>query len=88
MERNQAEAPGFIPHRLVRDVNKDILTVQRFPQVIYTRSEVSEDLIFRVTQALDKGRHPFRETTCPTLTTRPRAVPLHLLRQVLPHWDH
>jgi TRAP-type uncharacterized transport system substrate-binding protein len=82
MVRKQAEAPGFIPHRLLRGVNEDIPTVQRFPQVIYTRSEAPEDLIFQVTEALDKGRHLFRETHMPysydpANVAGPRVVPLH-----------
>src|SRR6266508_5094305 len=54
--QHQAEAPGFIPHRLMRGVNEDIPTVQRFPQVIYTRSEAPDEFVLEVTKALDQGR--------------------------------
>jgi TRAP-type uncharacterized transport system substrate-binding protein len=82
MERKQAEAPGFIPHRLMRGVNEDIPTVQRFPQVIYTREEAAEDFIYEVAMALDRGRHLFRQTHIPYSydpgnVAAPRAVPLH-----------
>ena len=82
MDNHQAEAPGFIPHRLMRGVNSDIPTVQRFPQVIYTRSEAPYDFIYEVTRALDAGRHLFRETHMPysydpANVARPRMVPLH-----------
>jgi TRAP-type uncharacterized transport system substrate-binding protein len=82
MDKRQAEAPGFIPHRLLRGVNEDIPTVQRFPQVIYTRSEAQEEFVYRVTEALDKGRHLFRQTHMPysydpANVAKPRAVPLH-----------
>lgn len=82
MARNQAEAPGFIPHRLMRGVNEDIPTVQRFPQVIYTRSEAADDFAYEVTKALDAGRHLFRQTHMPysydpANVAKSRAVPLH-----------
>ena len=59
-----------------------IATVQRFPQVIYTRSEAPEDFVYEVTRALYKGRHLFRETHMPysydqANVAKPRTVPLH-----------
>jgi TRAP-type uncharacterized transport system substrate-binding protein len=82
MERGQAEAPGFIPHRLMRGVDEDIPTVQRFPQAYYTRDDVPEDFIYDVAKALDNGRHLFRQTHMPYSydplnVAGPRRVPLH-----------
>ncbi|HLF76811.1 MAG TPA: TAXI family TRAP transporter solute-binding subunit [Dehalococcoidia bacterium] len=80
--KNQAEAAGFIPHRLMRGVNEDVATVQRFPQAIYTREEADEDFVYEVTKALDDASHLFRETHIPyshhpKTVAKPRAVPLH-----------
>jgi TRAP-type uncharacterized transport system substrate-binding protein len=82
MDRGQAEAPGFIPHRLMRGVDEDIPTVERFPQVIYTRAEAPDDFIFEVTKALDENRHLFRKTHMPYSydplnVAKKRPVPLH-----------
>jgi TRAP-type uncharacterized transport system substrate-binding protein len=82
MQRKFAEAPSFIPHRLMRGVNEDVPTVQRFPQVIYTRAEADEGFILEVTRALDESRHLFRQTHMPysydpRVAAAPRAVPLH-----------
>jgi TRAP-type uncharacterized transport system substrate-binding protein len=82
MDNHQAEAPSFIPHRLFRGVNSDVPTVQRFPQVIYTRSEAPEDFVYEVTRALADGRHLFRETHMPysydqANAAKRRKVPLH-----------
>jgi TRAP-type uncharacterized transport system substrate-binding protein len=82
MSRNEAEAPGVIPHRLMRGVNEDVPTVQRFPQVIYTRAEAPDDFIYEVTKALDSNRQLFRQTHMPysidpANVAKPRAVPLH-----------
>jgi TRAP-type uncharacterized transport system substrate-binding protein len=82
MDRHLAEAPGAIPHRLMRGVNEDVATVQRFPQAIYTRSEASEAFVYEVTKALDGSRHLFRATHMPysydpKTVAKQRAVPLH-----------
>lgn len=82
IEKEQAEAAGFIPHRLMRGVDEDVPTVQRFPQVLYTRLEAPEDFVYDVAKALDTGRHLFRETHMPysydpANVAKPRAVPLH-----------
>ena len=82
MSKHQAEAPGVIPHRLMRGVNEDVATVQRFPQVIYTRAEAPDDFVYEVTKALDNNRQLFRQTHMPysydpATVAKPRAVPLH-----------
>jgi TRAP-type uncharacterized transport system substrate-binding protein len=82
MDKGQAEAPGFIPHRLMRGIDDDVATVERFPQVIYTREEAPDEFIFNVTKALDENRHLFRKTHIPysydpATVAKPRAVPLH-----------
>lgn len=80
--RDEAEAPGFIPHRLFRGVDADVPTVERFPQVIYTRAEAPDELVYDVTRALSEARHLFRQTHMPysydpMTVCKPRAVPLH-----------
>jgi uncharacterized protein len=82
VNNEQAEAPGFIPHRLMRGVDEDVRTVQRFPQVIYTRVEAEDGFVYEVTKALDGSRHLFRETHMPysydpNTVARSRTVPLH-----------
>lgn len=82
MARNEAEAPGFIPHRLMRGVDEDVPTVQRFPQAYYTREETPEEFIYDVAKALDNNRHLFRQTHMPYSydpenVAKPRRVPLH-----------
>jgi TRAP-type uncharacterized transport system substrate-binding protein len=82
VSRNQAEGPGLIPHRLMRGVNEDMPTVQRFPQCIYTRAEADEAFVFEVTKALDDSSNLFRETHIPyshhpKTVAKPRGVPLH-----------
>lgn len=82
VDKQQAEGPGAIPHRLMRGVNEDVPTVQRFPQCIYTRAEADEAFIYDVTKALDSARHLFRSTHIPYSydpenVARERAVPLH-----------
>jgi len=82
MDRGQAEAPGFIPHRLMRGVDEDIPTVQRFPQAYYTRDDVPDTFVYEVAKALDNGRNLFRQTHMPysydpATVARPRKVPLH-----------
>jgi TRAP-type uncharacterized transport system substrate-binding protein len=66
----------------MRGVDDDVATVERFPQVIYTREEAPDEFIFNVTKALDENRHLFRKTHIPysydpATVARPRAVPLH-----------
>ena len=82
VEKQQAEGPGVIPHRLMRGVDEDVPTVQRFPQCIYTRAEADESFIHEVTGALDQARHLFRTTHIPYSydpgnVARERAVPFH-----------
>jgi len=82
VEKQQAEGPGAIPHRLMRGVDEDVPTVQRFPQCIYTRAEAEESFVYEVTRALDGGRHLFRATHIPYSydpdnVARERAVPFH-----------
>jgi TRAP-type uncharacterized transport system substrate-binding protein len=82
MSRSEAEAPGAIPHRLMRGVDTDVPTVQRFPQTIYTREEVDDAFIYEVTRALDSNRQLFRHTHIPysldpANVAKRRAVPLH-----------
>jgi hypothetical protein len=82
MDRDQGEAPGFIPHRLMRGVDEDVPTVQRTPQAYYTRIEMPEDFVYDVTKALDNGRHLFRETHMPysydpANVAKARKVPFH-----------
>lgn len=76
------EEPSFIPHMLMRGVRQDIPSVQRLPNVFYTREDVDEGFIYEVTRALDEGRHLFRQTHLPysydpRVVARPRSVPLH-----------
>jgi hypothetical protein len=78
----EAEGPGLIPHRLMRHIYEDIPTVERFPQVIYTREEAPVDFVYEVAKALDNGRPLFRKTHLPYSyddwdVARPRPVPLH-----------
>jgi TRAP-type uncharacterized transport system substrate-binding protein len=66
----------------MRGVNEDVPTVQRFPQVIYTRAEAPDDFVYEVTRALDNNRQLFRHTHMPysldpANVAKPRAVPLH-----------
>jgi TRAP-type uncharacterized transport system substrate-binding protein len=82
MERGQAEAPGAIPHRLMRGINEDLPTVQRFPQVVYTTANAPDDLIYDVARAFDTNRQLFRNTHMPysydpANVAAPRKVPLH-----------
>lgn len=81
-DEGEAEGPGFIPHRLMRHIYEDIPTVERFPQLIYTREEAPEDFIYEVTKTLDNSRHLFRKTHLPYSydernVARPHPVPLH-----------
>jgi TRAP-type uncharacterized transport system substrate-binding protein len=78
----EVEGPGFIPHRLMRGVDEDIPSVERFPQVIYSREDVPADFIYEVARALDRGRQLFRQTHLPysydpQTVARARLVPLH-----------
>jgi TRAP-type uncharacterized transport system substrate-binding protein len=81
-DSGEVESPGFIPHRLMRGVDEDIPSVERFPQVIYSREDVPEGFVYEVAQALDQGRALFRQTHLPysydpRTVARPRQVPLH-----------
>ncbi len=82
-ESGEVEGPGFIPHRLMRGVDEDIASVERFPQVIYSREEIPAAFVYEVAKALDDGRHLFRQTHLPysydpRTVAKTRAVPLHL----------
>lgn len=81
-DSGEVEGRGFIPHRLMRGVNEDIPSVERFPQVIYTREEIPEAFVYEVTKALDRSRQLFRQTHLPysydpLTVAKPRAVPFH-----------
>jgi TRAP-type uncharacterized transport system substrate-binding protein len=76
------EEVSFIPHMLMRGIREDIPSVQRLPNVFYTRDDVDEGFIYEVTKALDDGRHLFRQTHLPysydpKFVAKPRSVPLH-----------
>jgi uncharacterized protein len=81
-DSGEVEGPGFIPHRLMRGVDSDIPSVERFPQVIYTRDELPESFVYDVARGLDEARHLFRQTHLPysydpLTVARGRDVPLH-----------
>jgi TRAP-type uncharacterized transport system substrate-binding protein len=81
-ESGEVEGAGFVPHRLMRGVNEDLPSVERFPQMIYTRDDVPEAFVYEVTKALDQNRHLFRQTHLPYSydplnVAKPRAVPFH-----------
>jgi TRAP transporter TAXI family solute receptor len=65
VDADEALGPGFIPHRLMRGINEDIPSVERLPQVIYTRAEAPDAFVHEVTKALDENRHMFRQTHIP-----------------------
>jgi len=81
-DSGEVEGAGFIPHRLMRGVDEDIPSVERFPQVIYSREEMPEGFVYEVAKALDQGRNLFRQTHLPysydpLTVAKPRAVPFH-----------
>lgn len=81
-DSGEVEGAGFIPHRLMRGVDADIPSVERFPQVIYARDELPEAFVYDAAKALDHGRHLFRQTHLPysydpLTVARKRDVPLH-----------
>jgi uncharacterized protein len=65
VDEEEAEGPGFIPHRLMRGINEDLPSVERLPQVIYTRAEAPDSFVHEVTKAIDQSRHMFRQTHLP-----------------------
>jgi TRAP-type uncharacterized transport system substrate-binding protein len=82
LDEGEGECAASIPNHLMRGITSDIPSVQRLPQVIYTRDDVEPDLVYAITRALDDGRQLFRETHLPytydpRLVAQPRSVPLH-----------
>jgi len=73
---------GYIPHELVRGVDRDVPSVYRDPQVVYGREDMPEDFAYLLTKALDERRHLFRETALPLsydskTVAQDIGVPLH-----------
>lgn len=82
LDAGEGENAGNIPNHLMRGITADIPSVQRLPQVIYTRDDVDAGFVYEVAKALDDSRHLFRETHMPysydaRLVAQPRSVPLH-----------
>jgi TRAP-type uncharacterized transport system substrate-binding protein len=78
----EGECASNIPNHLMRGITSDIPSLQRLPQVIYTRDDADAAFVYEVAKALDDGRELFRETHMPysynpRLVAQPRNVPLH-----------
>jgi uncharacterized protein len=74
--------PGFIPHRLVRGVDRDIPAMAREPQVIYGRDDMPEEFAYQLAKGLDEHREYFRQTLIPysydpKTVAKEHGVPLH-----------
>jgi len=74
--------PGFIPHQLMRGVVGDVPAVERLPHAIYTRDEMPAAQAHTIAQALDAGRHLFRQVFIPFSydprnVARTYGLPLH-----------
>jgi hypothetical protein len=82
LDEGEGERAGNIPNHLMRGITTDIPSIQRLPQVIYTRDDLDEAFVYEVATALDDGRDLFRQTHMPysydpRLVAQPRSVPLH-----------
>ncbi|MPZ48635.1 MAG: hypothetical protein GEU75_04865 [Dehalococcoidia bacterium] len=58
-------SPGYIPHELVRGVDRDVRSVYRGPHVICCRDDMPEKFAYQLAKALDDNRHLFRQTALP-----------------------
>jgi hypothetical protein len=81
-DEGHGEQASFMPHMLMRGIREDLPSVQRLPNVFYTRDDVDDAFIYQVAKALDDGRHLFRQTHLPysydpKVVAKPRSVPLH-----------
>jgi TRAP-type uncharacterized transport system substrate-binding protein len=75
-------SPGYIPHQLVRGVDRDVRSVYRGPQVICGRDDMPDEFAYQLAKALDDNRHLFRQTALPfsydpKTVAQDVGVPLH-----------
>ncbi|RGE19268.1 TAXI family TRAP transporter solute-binding subunit [Leucobacter sp. wl10] len=56
---------GWLPHRLIRGLWVDVPTLIRPPDVIYVSAEMSDELAYDLTAAIDSVRGEFRQTHLP-----------------------